>query len=176
MVDDDRAILRTMDVNLRARGYEVLLAADGHQALALAARRRPHIVILDLGLPDLDGVDVIDGLRGWTSVPIIVLSARSDELEKVAALDAGANDYVTKPLGIAEFMARLRAVLRTAGPAEEAPVLKTADFTLDLAAKRACRGTNDVRLTATEWQIVELLPATLVVSSREDSYSNTCGA
>src|SRR5580693_8439031 len=102
VVDDDRAILRTMDVNLRARGYEALLAPSGRQALALAARRRPHVVVLDLGLPDLDGVEVIDGLRGWTTVPIIVLSARSDELEKVAALDAGANDYVTKPLGIAE--------------------------------------------------------------------------
>jgi two-component system, OmpR family, KDP operon response regulator KdpE len=157
VVDDDRAILRTMDVNLRARGYEVLLATDGRQALALAARRRPDVVVLDLGLPDLDGVEVIDGLRGWTSVPIIVLSARSAEPEKVAALDAGANDYVTKPLGIAEFMARLRAALRVAGPAHEAPVLETADFTLDLAAKRAVRGGNDVRLTATEWQIVEVL-------------------
>jgi two-component system KDP operon response regulator KdpE len=157
VVDDDRAILRAMDVNLRARGYEVLLASDGRHALALAARRRPDVVVLDLGLPDLDGVEVIDGLRGWTSVPIIVLSARSAELEKVAALDAGANDYVTKPLGIAEFMARLRAALRVSGPAQEAPILETPDFTLDLAAKRAHRGRNDVRLTATEWQMVELL-------------------
>jgi two-component system, OmpR family, KDP operon response regulator KdpE len=146
-----------MDVNLRARGYEVLLASDGRQALALAARRRPDIVVLDLGLPDLDGVEVIDGLRGWSTVPIIVLSARSAESEKVAALDAGANDYVTKPLGIAEFMARLRAALRVAGPALQAPLLETTDFTLDLAAKRARRGTHDVRLTAIEWQIVELL-------------------
>jgi two-component system, OmpR family, KDP operon response regulator KdpE len=157
VVDDDRAILRTMDVNLRARGYEALLAPSGRQALALAARRRPHVVVLDLGLPDLDGVEVIDGLRGWTTVPIIVLSARSDELEKVAALDAGANDYVTKPLGIAEFMARLRAALRVAGTAEEMPVVETADFTLDLADRRVRRGNHDVRLTATEWQIVEFL-------------------
>jgi two-component system, OmpR family, KDP operon response regulator KdpE len=157
VVDDDRAILRTMDVNLRARGYDVLLAANGRQALALAVRRHPDIVVLDLGLPDLDGLEVIAGLRGWTSVPIIVLSARTTELEKVAALDAGANDYMTKPFGIAEFMARLRAALRVTRRTEEAPVLETLDFTLDLAARRARRGAQDVRLTATEWQIVELM-------------------
>jgi two-component system KDP operon response regulator KdpE len=128
VVDDDSAILRTMDVNLRARGYEVFLAADGRQALALAARRRPDVVVLDLGLPDLDGVEVIAGLRGWTSVPIIVLSARTAELEKIAALDAGANDYVTKPLGIADFMARLRAALRVVGPAHEEPIVETEEF------------------------------------------------
>jgi two-component system KDP operon response regulator KdpE len=157
VVDDDRAILRTMDVNLRARRYETLLAANGRQALALAARRHPDIVVLDLGLPDLDGLEVIEGLRGWTSVPIIVLSARGHEAAKVAALDAGANDYMTKPFGIAEFMARLRAALRVSRPIEEAPVFETPDFTLDLAAKRARRGTSEVHLTATEWQIVMLL-------------------
>jgi len=158
VVDDDRAILRTMEVNLRARGYDVLLAADGRLALALAARRHPDIVVLDLGLPDLDGLAVIAGLRGWTSLPIIVLSARSTEDETVAALDAGANDYMTKPFGIAEFMARLRVALRVNGrPADESPVLETADFTLDLAARRAQRGGRDVHLTATEWQIVSLL-------------------
>ena len=157
VVDDDRAILRTMDVNLRARGYEALLAPGGREALALAARRRPDVVVLDLGLPDLDGVEVIAGLRGWTAVPIIVLSARSDELEKVAALDAGANDYVTKPLGIAELMARLRVALRVSRATQETPVVATADFTLDLTARRARRGHCDVRLTATEWQIVAYL-------------------
>ncbi len=100
---------------------------------------------------------MIDGLRTWTSVPIIVLSARNTETEKVAALDAGANDYMTKPFGIAEFMARLRAALRANHPTEHAPVLETANFTLDLAAKRARRGTRDVHLTATEWQIINLL-------------------
>ena len=157
VVDDDRAILRTMEVNLRARGYDVLLAADGRHALALTARGHPDIVVLDLGLPDLDGIAVIDGLRGWTSVPIIVLSARSTELEKVAALDAGANDDMTKPFGIAEFMARLRVALRVSRPAEEAPVVETADFTLDLAANRARRGADSVQLTATEWRIVQFL-------------------
>jgi len=159
VVDDDRAILRTMEVNLRARGYEPVTAACGRDALALAARRHPDIVVLDLGLPDMDGIDVIAGLRGWTSVPLIVLSARSIEADKVAALDAGASDYVTKPFGIAELMARLRAALRVKGPGSgnEAPVVHTEDFVLDLAARRAQRGTENVHLTATEWQIVEFL-------------------
>lgn len=157
VVDDDRAILRTMDVNLRARGYDVLLAAEGRHALALAARRHPSIVVLDLGLPDMDGIEVIHGLRGWTSLPIIVLSARSDESEKVAALDAGANDYMTKPFGIAEFMARLRVALRSTNADLDAPLVVTDDFVLDLAAKRARRDGEDVRLTATEWEVVEVL-------------------
>src|SRR6202171_5280537 len=114
-----------MDINLRAPGYDVQLATTGAQALALAARRHPDAVILDLGLPDIDGLDVIRGLRGWTSVPIIVLSARTAEAQKVAALDAGANDYVSKPFGMDELMARLRVALRSAAPAEEAPVIET---------------------------------------------------
>jgi len=157
VVDDEAAILRTMDVNLRARGYDVQLATSGTQALALAARRHPDAVILDLGLPDLDGIDVIRGLRGWTAVPIIILSARTAEAQKVAALDAGANDYVTKPFGIDELMARLRAALRVMTPIEEAATVTTADFTIDLSAKRIRRQGRDVRLTATEWQVVEIL-------------------
>jgi two-component system KDP operon response regulator KdpE len=157
VVDDEAPILRTMDVNLRARGYDVELATTGTQALALAARRHPDAVILDLGLPDIDGIDVIRGLRGWTAVPIIILSARTAEAQKVAALDAGANDYVTKPFGIDELMARLRVALRVATPADEAAVVETADFTIDLAAKRIRKDGADVRLTATEWQVVELL-------------------
>ena len=157
VVDDELPILRTLDVNLRARGYEVQVARTGHQALALAARRHPDAVILDLGLPDISGVDVIHGLRGWTTVPIIVLSARTAEAQKVAALDAGANDYVSKPFGMDELMARLRVVLRTTTPPEELPVVETPDFTIDLAAKRVRKGSTDVRLTATEWQVVEIL-------------------
>ena len=156
VVDDEPAILHTMDVNLRARGYNVALARTGTQALALAGRRHPDAVVLDLGLPDMDGVDVIRGLRGWTAAPIIVLSARTAEKEKVAALDAGANDYVTKPFGIEELMARVRVALRVP-PGDEAPVVETPDFIIDLAAKRVSRNGKDVRLTATEWQIVELL-------------------
>ncbi|HXW59847.1 MAG TPA: response regulator transcription factor [Solirubrobacteraceae bacterium] len=169
VVDDDPAILRTMDVNLRARGYEVLRASGGREALAVAARGHPSVVVLDLGLPDMDGVEVIEGLRGWTTLPIIVLSARAEETEKVAALDAGANDYVTKPFGIAEFVSRLRAALRVAIPRAEDPVLATADFTLDLSARRALRAGEDVRLTTTEWQIVEFLarnPGRLVTTGQ----------
>jgi two-component system KDP operon response regulator KdpE len=157
VVDGDRAILRTMDVNLRARGYQVLTAATGRRALALAARKRPDLVILDVELPDLEGLELIAGLRGWTPMPVIVLSARVDEATKVAALDAGANDYITKPFGIAELVSRLRAALRVALPQDAAPVLETPDFTLDLCSHRAIRGGDEVHLTATEWQIVSCL-------------------
>jgi DNA-binding response OmpR family regulator len=157
VVDDEMPILRTMAVYLRARGYEVELATTGSQGLALVARQHPEAVILDLGLPDMDGVDVIRGLRGWTSVPIIVLSARTSEAEKVAALDAGANDYVTKPFGMDELMARVRVALRVPDAPEQAPIVETPDFTIDLAAKQVRRNGRDVRLTRTEWQIVELL-------------------
>ncbi|HET7487085.1 MAG TPA: response regulator [Acidimicrobiales bacterium] len=156
VVDDEVPILHTMDVNLRARGYNVALARTGGQALALAGRRHPDVVVLDLGLPDIDGLEVIRGLRGWTAVPIIVLSARTAEAQKIAALDAGANDYVTKPFGIGELLARLRVALRTP-VGDEAPVVETPDFTIDLAAHRVQRDGRDVRLTGTEWQIVELL-------------------
>jgi two-component system KDP operon response regulator KdpE len=157
VVDDEPPILHTMEINLRARGYDVLLAATGIQALSLATRRHPDAVILDLGLPDMDGIDVIRGLRGWTAVPIIILSARTAEPQKIAALDAGANDYVTKPFGMGELMARLRVALRTQVADDELPAVETPDFTIDLAAKRVHKGDRDIRLTATEWQVVELL-------------------
>jgi two-component system KDP operon response regulator KdpE len=158
VVDDETAILRTMAVNLRARGYDVQLASSGTQALALAARRHPDAVVLDLGLPDMDGIDVIRGLRGWTAVPIVVLSARTAEAQKVAALDAGANDYVSKPFGMDELMARVRVALRKPPLAEEAASVETRDFSIDLASKRVRRPDgSDVRLTATEWQVVEMM-------------------
>ncbi len=157
VVDDEPPILRTLAVNLQARGYEVQLAKSGHEALALAARRHPDVVVLDLGLPDMDGVEVIHGLRGWTAVPIIVLSARTAEAQKVAALDAGANDYVSKPFGMDELMARIRVALRVPPGEEELPVVETPDFSIDLANKRVTRSGEDVRLTPTEWQVVELL-------------------
>jgi two-component system KDP operon response regulator KdpE len=157
VVDDEPQILRALGINLRARGYEVDLAPDGEQALALAASHHPDVVILDLGLPGIDGVDVIRGLRGWSTVPIVVLSVRDGERDKVAALDAGADDYVTKPFGMDELMARLRAALRRATPAEEEPVIVTPDFTIDLGAKRVHRGGDEVRLTPTEWHMVEVL-------------------
>jgi two-component system, OmpR family, KDP operon response regulator KdpE len=157
VVDDEKPILHTMAVNLRARGYDVDLATTATQALASAARRHPDVVILDLGLPDMDGIDVIRGLRGWSSVPIIILSARVTEAQKVAALDAGANDYVTKPFGMDELMARLRVALRLPDAAQPEPTIETGHFTIDLAAKRVHKHGVDVRLTSTEWRIVELL-------------------
>jgi two-component system, OmpR family, KDP operon response regulator KdpE len=156
-VDDEPQILRALATNLRARGYEVDLAQTGEAALVLAARRHPDLVVLDLGLPGMDGVEVIQGLRGWSSVPIIVLSVRDQERDKVAALDAGADDYVTKPFGMDELLARLRAALRRTVPAEEEAVIETADFTVDLAAKHVTTSKGEVRLTPTEWHIVEVL-------------------
>jgi two-component system, OmpR family, KDP operon response regulator KdpE len=157
VVDDEPQILRALGINLRARGYDVDLAADGERALDVAARNHPNVVVLDLGLPGIDGVDVIRGLRGWSQVPIVVLSVRDAEGDKVAALDAGADDYVTKPFGMDELLARLRAALRRAAPAEEEALVETADFTIDLAAKKVRRDGEEVRLTPTEWHLVEVL-------------------
>jgi two-component system KDP operon response regulator KdpE len=123
----------------------------------MAAKRQPDLVIVDLGLPDIDGVDVVRGLRGWTTVPIIVLSARTEQAEKVAALDAGADDYVTKPFGMDELLARMRAALRRGAVGEESPTIVTAAFTVDLAAKRVTTAAGEVRLTPTEWHILETL-------------------
>jgi two-component system, OmpR family, KDP operon response regulator KdpE len=156
-VDDEPQILRALATNLRARGYDVELAQTGEAALAVAARKHPDLVILDLGLPGIDGVEVIRGLRGWTRVPIIVLSVREAERDKVAALDAGADDYVTKPFGMDELLARLRAALRRAAPPDEEAIVETGAFTVDLAAKRITKGDGEVRLTPTEWHIVEVL-------------------
>jgi DNA-binding response OmpR family regulator len=159
VVDDEPQIRRALSVNLRARGYEVDTAASGEEALRQAAAQVPDLVVLDLGLPGIDGVEVIRGLRGWTSVPIVVLSVRDQERDKVAALDAGADDYVTKPFGIGELLARLRAALRRAAPAGESgsAAVETPDFSLDFAIKRALKGGEDVRLTPTEWHLVEVL-------------------
>jgi two-component system KDP operon response regulator KdpE len=156
-VDDEPQILRALGVNLRARGYDVDLAGTGEAALRLAAERHPDLVVLDLGLPGIDGIEVIEGLRGWTGVPILVLSARGEERDKVRALDAGADDYVTKPFGMDELLARVRASLRRAAPAEEEAVVATPHFTVDLAAKRVSTQAGEVSLTPTEWAIVELL-------------------
>ncbi|WP_458076937.1 response regulator [Streptomyces sp. EMB26] len=160
VVEDDPQLVRALVLNLQARHYGVDVAPDGATALRLAAARQPDVVLLDLGLPDMDGVDVIKGLRGWSRVPILVLSARQASDEKVAALDAGADDYVTKPFSVNELLARLRAAVRRtevvpAGPAET--LVETEDFTLDLLAKRAVRDGRDVRLTPTEWHLLETL-------------------
>ncbi len=160
VVDDEQQILRGLRTNLAARGYVVDMAADGEAALDLAARHRPDVVILDLGLPGIDGLDVIRGLRTWATMPIIVLSAREQEPDKIAALDAGADDYVTKPFGMGELLARLRAAERRGEPASgrELPVISTAAFTVDLAAKKVVDADGStVHLTPTEWHLVEIL-------------------
>jgi len=159
VVDDEPQIVRALVINLKARKYEVDAAHDGATALELAAARHPDVVLLDLGLPDMDGVEVIRGLRGWTRVPVIVLSARHSSDEKVEALDAGADDYVTKPFGMDELLARLRAAVRRAEPVggDGDVVVETATFTVDLAAKKVHRDGKDVRLTPTEWHLLEVL-------------------
>jgi len=155
VVDDEPQILRALRINLAARHYEVTTAADGSSALRAAAHGTPHAVILDLGLPDLDGVDVIQALRGWTTTPIIVLSGRTDATDKIQALDAGADDYVTKPFAIDELLARVRAVTRrTTHPGTEPARVHLGHHLIDLADKTV---TGDIHLTPTEWHILELL-------------------
>ncbi|GDY32562.1 response regulator [Gandjariella thermophila] len=159
VVDDEPQIVRALRINLAARGYQVLTAYDGTAALKVAAEGKPDVVVLDLGLPDLDGTEVIAGLRGWTTVPILVLSARTDSSDKVQALDAGADDYVTKPFGMDELLARLRAAVRRAAQPQDAgeAVVDAGAFTVDLAAKRVHRDGAEVHLTPTEWGVLEVL-------------------
>ncbi|MDX3633450.1 response regulator transcription factor [Streptomyces europaeiscabiei] len=160
VVEDDPQLVRALIINLQARQYGVDAAPDGATALRLAAARQPDVVLLDLGLPDMDGVDVIKALRAWTRVPIMVLSARQASEEKVAALDVGADDYITKPFSMDELLARLRAAVRRT---EEVPLdpgttlVETDAFTIDLLAKKALRNGHDIRLTPTEWHLLEIL-------------------
>jgi len=156
IVDDEVQILRALQINLNARGYSTVTAFTGQNALEQAAQHPVDVIILDLGLPDLDGVEVIRRLRRWNKVPIVVLSARHGSDDKIQALDAGADDYVTKPFGMDELMARLRAALRRGSPAD-VPVIETAGFTVNLATKQVTRRGVAVRLTPTEWNILELL-------------------
>ncbi len=160
VVDDEPSLGKALVINLRARGYDVDLVMDGRSALDRAARGHPDVVVLDLGLPDLDGIEVIAGIRGWSAVPIIVLSARSTSDEKVDALDAGADDYLTKPFAMSELLARVRAAVRRAAvpaAAEANPVVQTAAFTIDLARRTVTRDGVQVRLTPTEWSLLETL-------------------
>ncbi|MCW2649937.1 MAG: response regulator with CheY-like receiver domain and winged-helix DNA-binding domain [Mycobacterium sp.] len=158
VIDDEPQILRALRINLSVRGYEVITAATGAGALRAAAEHRPDVVVLDLGLPDMSGIEVLAGLRGWLTAPVIVLSARVDSGDKVEALDGGADDYVTKPFGMDEFLARLRAAVRrgTAGDSDE-PVVETDAFTVDLAAKKVTKNGAEVHLTPTEWGMLEML-------------------
>lgn len=173
VVEDDPQLVRALVINLQAREFGVDAAPDGASALRLAAVRQPDAILLDLGLPDMDGIDVIKALRGWTRVPVLVLSARSGSPEKIAAFEAGADDYLTKPFSMDELLARLRAALRRTGPAagtaEAAAVVDTGEFTVNLFAKKVSRAGRDVRLTPTEWQLLEILicnPGRLVTQRR----------
>ena len=161
VVDDEPQIVRALAINLRARQYEVHTAGSGAEALTVAAAHPPDLVILDLGLPDLDGVEVIAGLRGWCRAPILVLSGRTDSTDKVEALDAGADDYVTKPFGMDELLARMRAAIRRGGTVEDQPLVRLGNVTVDLAARRVQaqdgERTVEVRLTPTEWHLLEVL-------------------
>jgi two-component system, OmpR family, KDP operon response regulator KdpE len=158
VVDDDPQILRALRINLNARGYDVDVAAAGAAALKTATERPPELVLLDLGLPDLDGVEVISGLRGWTAVPIIVLSGRAGSSDKVAAFDAGADDYVTKPFGIEELLARIRAVTRRATISSTEASVTVGRWTVNLADRSITDAeANEVHLTPTEWHLLGML-------------------
>ncbi|OZM74093.1 DNA-binding response regulator [Amycolatopsis antarctica] len=160
VVDDEPQIVRALRINLTARGYRVVTAHDGAAALKAVAECGPDVVVLDLGLPDMDGTEVLHGLRGWTTVPVIVLSARGDSADKVRTLDAGADDYVTKPFGMDELLARLRAAVRRSAAASAGDgeaLVETESFTIDLVAKRVRRDGAEVHLTRTEWGVLELL-------------------
>ncbi|MFF3768474.1 response regulator [Streptomyces sp. NPDC001922] len=168
VVEDEPPIVRTLVINLKARRYEVDAAPDGATALLIAAENRPDVILLDLGLPDMEGTEVIKRLRGWSRVPILVVSARQTSDEKVEALDAGADDYITKPFAMDELLARLRAAVRRTRAEEtagETAMVQTDSFTIDLSAKKVTREGRDVRLTPTEWHLLEVLirnPGSLV--------------
>jgi two-component system KDP operon response regulator KdpE len=161
VVDDDPQVLRDLAINLRARHYQVLVASSGRDALTVAAAHNPDLILLDLGLPESDGVEVLRGLRRWSTAPIVILSGRCDDADKVNALDAGAADYITKPFEVAELLARLRAILRRSVPSEISPSVSFGNTTVDLAARRVTVSDGDrpieVRLTPTEWHLVEAL-------------------
>jgi two-component system KDP operon response regulator KdpE len=169
LADDDPQLVRALRITLAAHGYDVVSAGDGAGAIAAAASEHPDVVVLDLGMPRLDGVAVIEAVRGWSAVPIIVVSGRTGSADKVAALDAGADDYVTKPFQIDELLARLRALTRRAGGAASVAVVRFADVEIDRAAKTVTRGGERVHLTPTEWRMLDFLarsPGALV--TRQD--------
>jgi two-component system KDP operon response regulator KdpE len=161
VVDDEPQILRALAINLRARSYDVVTAASGTEALVLATRHHPDLIVLDLGLPDLDGVEVIHGIRGWSTAPIVVLSGRTESADKIEALDAGADDFVTKPFAVDELLARMRAVSRRAVAVDATPVVELGPTIIDVARRKVTvrdgERANDVRLTPTEWHLLEVL-------------------
>lgn len=168
IADDDPQILRALQITLAAHGYEVIIARDGKEAISLAAAQHPELLVLDLGMPVLTGIEVIEAVRGWSAAPILVVSGRTDSADKVDALDAGADDYVTKPFAVDELLARIRALTRRTPTASDEPVVHFGDVTVDLAARQVTRRATGiasdsevpgeiVRLTPTEWQVLEVL-------------------
>ena len=157
IADDDPQILRALRITLSARGYDVITAPDGKAALAAAIDQHPDLVVLDLGMPGLTGIEVIEALRGWTEIPILVVSGRSESFDKVDALDAGADDYVTKPFAADELLARIRALSRRTPAATDVPIITFGDVTVDLAARVVTRAGVPVRLTPTEWRLLDVL-------------------
>ncbi|HET7067338.1 MAG TPA: response regulator transcription factor [Nocardioides sp.] len=158
LVDDDPTLRQTLGIGLRAAGHEVLVTADGRSAIQAAHEDAPDVVVLDLGLPDLSGLDVLQRLRASSTIPVVVLSARAESTEKVQALNLGADDYVTKPFGMDELLARIRAVARRAG--SDVPVIRAGDLVIDLPARRVARAGVVIRLTPTEWGLLDLLVRT----------------
>ena len=157
IADDDPQILRALRITLTARGYEVETASDGTEALRLAVDKHPDLIVIDLGMPGLTGIEVIEAVRGWSQLPILVVSGRSDSLDKVDALDAGADDYVTKPFAADELLARIRALSRRVPSATDEPVVSFGDVVVDLSARTVTRAGQPVRLTPTEWRLLEVL-------------------
>ena len=157
IADDDPQILRALRITLTARGYDVETASDGTEALRLAVDKHPDLIVIDLGMPGLTGIEVIEAVRGWSQLPILVVSGRSDSLDKVDALDAGADDYVTKPFAADELLARIRALSRRVPSATDEPVVSFADVVVDLSARTVTRAGQPVRLTPTEWRLLEVL-------------------
>ncbi|HYI32557.1 MAG TPA: response regulator [Glaciibacter sp.] len=161
IADDDPQILRALRITLGARGYDIVTAHDGTAALNAAIESHPDLVMLDLGMPNLDGIAVIEGLRGWATMPILVVSGRTGATDKVEALDAGADDYVTKPFSIDELLARIRALTRRVPAPDDEPLVILGDTTVDLSAKQVTRrghdGPTTIRLTPTEWRLLEVL-------------------
>lgn len=162
IADDDPQIVRALRITLTAKGYDVITAADGAEAIAAGIDHQPDLFLLDLGMPRLNGIEVIEGLRGWSQAPILVVSGRAGAADKVEALDAGADDYITKPFAVQELLARIRALTRRVPQDTTAPIVHLGDVTIDLAAHSVIRGSADggnahIRLTPTEWQMIELL-------------------
>ncbi|MBO1901823.1 response regulator transcription factor [Leucobacter weissii] len=161
IADDDPQILRALRITLTAKGYEIFTAADGAQAITAAIDHHPDIFLIDLGMPELDGIEVIHGIRGWSQAPILVVSGRAGAADKVEALDAGADDYITKPFAVEELLARIRALTRRVPQEDATPVVHLGSVTIDLAARSVTRDTSEgerqIRLTPTEWQFIDIL-------------------